>query len=97
MSDIVPEILIFDPQPTRDRAGESSFKSVKIETLSSEMGEFYNKITTVFDNLEQSSAKWGIEEISISLEISADGKIGILGSSVSGGMKGGVVLKLKKI
>lgn len=75
--------------------GSSNWDSVRIEDLKNNLSVFLQSMSTLFAGVEESIGNLELKEISINTEISANGKIGLIGS-VESGIKGGLTIKLTR-
>jgi len=75
-----------------------SFKSNEINTkkLQKEFQKTLSKISTMIAGYKESLDNYEMNEITISLEISAKGKIGLLGSGLTAGGASGLKIKFIK-
>ena len=87
------EILIVNPY--YKNRGTSRYVSLKIETLSEELKQFHSKMSEAFENINQNESRMTLDEVTINVEVSADGSIGFLGSGAKAGVKSGLTLKFK--
>lgn len=69
---------------------------IKVKDLKKEFQSSISNISELFSDLEEYIKQFSLDEITISLEISAEGKIAILGSGVSGSLNSGIQLKFVK-
>ena len=72
-------------------------KKLKIDDLVSSVNQFLNKINTILENVPDQYDKFRFEEISFSAEISANGKLVLLGTGIEAATKGALVFKFKRI
>jgi hypothetical protein len=72
---------------------------VSVETLEKEMTNLQDVVNIFFEQSqeqESNNKKMVLDEIELVVEISGEGKIGILGNGVKVGTKGGIKLKYKR-
>ena len=71
-------------------------QEVKISTLTEQMQKVVSGLKEVLQNLPAQLGQFNLTEMQIALEISAKGKVSVLGSGGEAGGKGGITLKLTK-
>lgn len=90
----------FKISETRGKGSKLSEK-IKIgefsaETLKTELSKITNSLTSVIEDTATSINEFGLDEVSIKLEVSASGQVAILGNGVSATGTGGIELKFKR-
>jgi hypothetical protein len=74
--------------------------AVSVETLEQNMTSFLSVVGRLFSRAEEQSkvddSGMQLDEIELSVEITAEGEIKLLGTGVKGGGKGGLTLKFKR-
>ena len=70
-------------------------QSVLVEDLKNNFSDFLKGVNTIFSEIETSVDSLEIKEITINVDVSASGKIRLIGS-VEAGVEGGITVKLKK-
>jgi hypothetical protein len=74
--------------------------TVPVETLKNEMEAFLKDLDDIFSHaekqLEQQKTEMQLDEIALSIEISAEGQISLLGIGGKTGGKGAISLKFKR-
>ena len=74
--------------------------AVSAQHLEQNMGHFLSVIGGIFNRAEQQAQEKNsgmqLDEIELSVEISAEGEIKLLGTGVKGGGKGGLTLRFKR-
>jgi hypothetical protein len=88
-------MLIVDPLPVSDVVETLSSQRVPVEALQAGMRAVLADIGRMFSDAEAALGRCRLDEIEISLAISADGSIGLLGTQIKTGAKGAIKLKLK--
>ncbi|MCC5630749.1 hypothetical protein LC613_23235 [Nostoc sphaeroides CHAB 2801] len=87
---------------TRDTTGSKGVgDAVKVsaQTLEQNMTHFLKLVGSLFSQAEQQAkvnSKMQLDEIELSVEISADGEVKLIGSGVKAGSKGAIKLKFKR-
>jgi hypothetical protein len=72
---------------------------VSAQTLEQNMSHFLKLVGSLFSQAEQQAkvnSKIQLDEIELSVEISADGEVKLIGSGVKAGSKGAIKLKFKR-
>ncbi|MEH1769094.1 MAG: hypothetical protein V7L27_31710 [Nostoc sp.] len=72
---------------------------VSAQTLEQNMTHFLKVVGSLFSQAEQQAkvnSKMQLDEIELSVEISADGEVKLIGSGVKAGSKGAIKLKFKR-
>ena len=69
--------------------------SISSDKLQSELKEITNCIGATLEKINSALKQYSLEEISIKLELTTEGKLGILGSGMSVSGTGGIDLKFK--
>ncbi|MEH1825671.1 MAG: hypothetical protein V7L22_09955 [Nostoc sp.] len=72
---------------------------VSAQTLEQNMTHFLKLVGSLFSQAEQQAkvnSKMQLDEIELSVEISADGEVKLIGSGVKAGSKGAIKLKFKR-
>lgn len=85
--------------PSQESFNEFQFKEeIDVQKLKSMVTEFTKDIADVFEEVDSSKSKFSLDTIELSAVMAADGKLGILGSSVGAKIEGSIkfVLKRKK-
>ncbi len=86
----------------RDNTGSKGVgDAVKVsaQTLEQNMTHFLKLVGSLFSQAEQQAkvnSKMQLDEIELSVEISADGEVKLIGSGVKAGSKGAIKLKFKR-
>ncbi len=75
---------------------KKSPKAVKIKELSQDVNVFIGQLNTVLDNAPKEVGKFEFKEFTVSAEISASGKLTLIGWGVEGGFKGALQFKFIK-
>lgn len=99
-----PNILIIRPIRISAQAGEeeefaialSGPSLVSVEKLREGLIEFAEEMLNVFSAVEGEGMGFALEEVELTLQITAEGRIGLLGSSIGGESMGGIKMKLRK-
>ncbi|MEH1924017.1 Pepco domain-containing protein [Nostoc sp.] len=87
---------------TRDSTGSKGVADavkVSAQTLEQNMTHFLKVVGSLFSQAEQQAkvnSKMQLDEIELSVEISADGEVKLIGSGVKAGSKGAIKLKFKR-
>ncbi|WP_067031822.1 hypothetical protein [Allomuricauda sp. CP2A] len=96
-------IIIFSKEEKLIARGSGSSRieqiienTISVEVLSNQIQNIQNQILELLDFQIDASKNYQLEEVEISAEVSADGKIGILGVGTQVGAKGGIVFKFKR-
>ncbi|NJL89591.1 MAG: hypothetical protein HC916_07175 [Coleofasciculaceae cyanobacterium SM2_1_6] len=82
--------------PTRDDRSPRQRSYITAEELKQNLGEFIEVVEVSFDRAESSNSKLQLEEIELSIEISGNGKVSLLGIGGEAAAKGAVKLKFKR-
>ncbi|MEH2192744.1 MAG: hypothetical protein V7K98_08895 [Nostoc sp.] len=72
---------------------------VSAQTLEQNMTHFLKVVGSLFNQAEQQAkvnSKMQLDEIELSIEISADGEVKLIGSGLKAGSKGAIKLKFKR-
>ncbi|MEH2461312.1 Pepco domain-containing protein [Nostoc sp.] len=72
---------------------------VSAQTLEQNMSHFLKLVGSLFSQAEQQAkvnSRMQLDEIELSVEISADGEVKLIGSGVKAGSKGAIKLKFKR-
>ncbi len=80
---------------TTIRRGESP-KELKVEVLAENVNLFLNKVETMLEKAPEEVGKFRFTEFSVCAEVSADGKLVLLGSGVETGIKGSLTFKFER-
>ena len=89
-------------ETNRDNTGSKGVgDAVKVsaQTLEQNMTHFLKLVGSLFNQAEQQAkvnSKIQLDEIELSVEISADGEVKLIGSGVKAGSKGAIKLKFKR-
>jgi hypothetical protein len=71
---------------------------VSVQRLKQQVTHLLGVLTEVFDQADrQPNAKIELEEIELTVEVNAEGQLGILGNGGKAGGKGGITLKFKRV
>lgn len=70
-------------------------ESVLVEELKNNFSDFLKGVNSIFSDIETSIESLEIKEITLNVDVSASGKIRLIGS-VEAGVGGGITVKLKK-
>ncbi len=82
---------------SQESFSEFQFKEeVDVQKLKSMVIEFTKDIGDVFDDVDSSNSKFNLDTIELSAVMAADGKLGILGSSVGAKIEGSIKFVLKR-
>ncbi|MBG1262577.1 hypothetical protein [Nostoc commune] len=79
--------------------GVADAVKVSAQTLEQNMTHFLKVVGSLFSQAEQQAkvnSKMQLDEIELSVEISADGEVKLIGSGVKAGSKGAIKLKFKR-
>lgn len=88
------DILVYsDEDGYRDRGRK--LKAVPVEQVAASLQEFAAGIEKAFDGLVTTFKSTELVEVVISVEVTASGKVALLGSGAEAGARGGLQLKLK--
>ncbi len=82
--------------PTGDDRSPRQRSYISAEELQQNLGEFIEVVEISFDRAESSHSKLQLEEIELSIEISGNGKVSLLGIGGEAAAKGAVKLKFKR-
>jgi len=81
----------------QESLGEFQFKEeVDVNKLKSMVNEFTKDIGEVFEEVDSKNSKFCVDSIELSAVMAADGKLGILGSSVGAKIEGSIKFVLKR-
>lgn len=97
-------IWIISTEPASTDYGQSELSSshlrfreqIPIGALKRIVSDFANDIGEVFDGIADADRNYSVETIEIQAMMAADGKLGILGSSIGGKTEGTVKFILKR-
>lgn len=71
---------------------------VSVQRLKQQVNQLLNLLTEVFDQADrQPQANIELDEIELTVEVNAEGQLGILGNGGKVGSKGGITLKFKRL
>jgi hypothetical protein len=73
-----------------------SVSPVKLEDLKNSIGSFLNKMQTIMDELPKFTKEYQLDTIEIQANLSASGKVSLLGTGGEIGGSGGIKFVLKK-
>lgn len=76
--------------------GRQSSVSVPVDLLAEGVRELCKDIDTILDAADQNLEAFSLDEVTVSLEISMEGKVSLLGIGGGAAGKGGITLKLKR-
>ena len=82
--------------PPRDDRASRQRSYITAEELKQNLEEFIEVVEVSFDRAESSKSKLQLEEIELSIEISGNGKVSLLGIGGEAAAKGAVKLKFKR-
>jgi hypothetical protein len=89
--------------PTRELVGQLQERvPVKVELLKQQVNQLVGMVAAVFDQAErqveqqQPDRKLQLEELELTVEVNAEGQLGILGNGGKLGGKGGIKLKFTR-
>lgn len=84
--------------PWHVKASDKIVQGVKVseETLRKNMSDFLDIVGNVFHQAEKKT-EMKLDEVELSIEITADGEVKLLGSSVGIETKGAITLKFKRV
>jgi hypothetical protein len=85
----------YGDEPSEDR-GNRKRSRISAEDLKDNIGEFIEVVEESFDRAESSKSRLQLEEIELSVEISGNGKVSLLGFGGEAAAKGAVKLKFKR-
>ncbi|WP_162909611.1 Pepco domain-containing protein [Aggregatilinea lenta] len=95
-----PTIPVFaESVPDHEYLGDEhqrKIHDVSVATLTSNLNDILNQLEKILPQPERQYNKFKIEEIEIKLEVSAEGKIGILGTGIQAGANAGLSITLKR-
>lgn len=77
------------------KGSSANWGTIRIEDLKNNLSDFLQGMNTLFTGVDESIGDLELKEISITTEVSANGKIGLIGS-VESGFKGGLTIKLSR-
>jgi hypothetical protein len=91
-----------NPWSTYQGAREATvqLRQVSVQKLETELSKFLNVIGGLFNRAQEAvNQQTGLklDEIELSVEITGDGEIKLLGTGIKTGTKGGLTLKFKKV
>lgn len=84
--------------PSEPPSGHKA-KEITVEKLEQEMSHFLQVVSRLFNRAEQEAAKkpgMQLNEIELSVEISAEGKVMLIGTGAKAAGKGAITLKFKR-
>lgn len=88
------------PDPHESDRNQSEIKGgrtrIKAEDLEANMGEFLEVVEQAFKKAEEPKSRMRLEELELSVEINAEGQVGLLGNGTKAGAKGAMTLKFKR-
>ena len=89
------KLLIVDPLPaTQDPDPVLSARRVPVEALRAGMAAVLSEVGEMFKDAQGVLGSCKVDHVEISLAISADGSIGLLGTALATGAKGAIKMKL---
>ena len=77
------------------RRGESP-KELKVEILADNVNLFLNRIENILEKAPEKVGQFSFTEFTVCAEVSADGKLVLLGSGVETGIKGSLTFKFER-
>ena len=90
-----PRIRLFHSSISTDELG-GSLEGIKVEELAEEFEDFKEKLSHIFLKSTDDELPFYLDEIKVIAEVSADGKLGILGSGLKVGTKAGLTFTFKR-
>ena len=90
-------LLIIDPLPVAGQGGPTTLSSrrIPIAALKANMSSVLSEVGQMFGEAREVLGHCRIDNVEISLAISMDGSIGLLGTELAAGAKGAIKLRLK--
>lgn len=70
-------------------------RDLPIDTLQTNLAEFIDKLEVSLKNVQSTISDYSLDEIEVSIEVSAAGSISLVGS-IEAGATGGITLKFKR-
>lgn len=92
MSDDTITVRTTDATPRRG----DSLKELKVEVLAENVNLFLTKIESILEQAPDEVGKFRFTEFSVCAEVSANGKLVLLGSGVETGVKGSLTFKFER-
>lgn len=71
-------------------------QNIGVQQLSTNLKSFLSQLDQVLDNLNQRVGGFEVDEMEVYAEISAEGKVSLLGTGIQGGATGGIKLILRR-
>lgn len=93
MTQSTPEIWVFGALDDDAIRGGTHWETLDPETLRQNLSDFSQAIVPALNPLKSISEDYALEEIELSLTVSASGKVGFLGSGAE--VSGGATIKVK--
>jgi len=82
--------------PSTAVRGRSSVKELAIDTLADNVESFLKKVGNILDKAPDAIGKFQLAEFAVSAEISANGKLTLLGIGGEAGASGGITFTFKR-
>lgn len=70
---------------------------ISVNRLKKQLQEITNELLSLVNDISSSSGNYELNELEINLQITTEGKLGLLGSTIGGDASGGIKLKYKRI
>jgi hypothetical protein len=97
------EIEVFGRVDSEDRAGFEKLRDfyfgvgkVDADTLAKRLKSFLQQVDSIVQQFQPTVGDFSLEEVSVSVEVSASGHVSLLGAGGETGATGGLVFKLKR-
>lgn len=88
-------ILIRTTDTTVTRGGGTP-KEIKVEVLAENVNLFLNQVESILEKAPDKVGEFQFTEFSVSAEVSANGKLVLLGSGVETGVQGSLTFKFER-
>ena len=95
-------IVSTEPASTTYASGQESFsefqfkEEVDVNKLKSMIRDFTSDLGEIFKEVDSKTSKFSIDTVELTAVMAADGKLGILGSSVGAKIEGSIKFVLKR-
>lgn len=91
-----PDTILVKTDEDKITRGRDSIKELKVEVLAENMNIFLFQVQSLLEKTPEELGKFYFDEITITAEVSANGKLVLLGSGVEAAAKGSLQFKFKR-
>jgi hypothetical protein len=79
-----------------DIVKKAAAKAVGVSDLKANMDQFFDQLRRILDSGKDKMGAFQVDQVEVSVQITGQGKVCLLGSGGSAGMTGGIKLVLKR-